>query len=163
MPKSLLPLYMDSNAWIDVVQRTSQGRLLEPILEAAEQDKATIVASTLIRAEVQGNKKSSSEQLEQIDSFMAQSYINYYAVTTDIADLARALARDRGIRTIDAIHIATCLSYGILWFITRDGAETKGKRTKLFKLNGYATSSGTLRVVTPEEYLTIHDLKNLYT
>ena len=106
--------YWDSCNFISLIaeDEAERAEICQRILEDAEAGRVVIVTSTLTIAEVirmRGSPMLTEDEEATISNFFLHRYILMYDVTRIIAENARKLAREHGIRPNDAIHLATAL------------------------------------------------------
>lgn len=107
-------LYWDSCNFISLISEDEVNRadICQHILEDAERGAAEIVTSALTIAEVikpKGSPMFTAEKEQKISEFFLHEYILIYDVTREIAESARKLSRQHGLKPRDAIHLATAL------------------------------------------------------
>ncbi len=106
-------IYWDSDAFLGYFKEEADKQdLCESVLEAAEEGKILIVTSALTLAEVlyvQKKPKLPIKMRRKIDDFFKQPYISVQNVTRNVAEKARDIVWDNGVRPKDAIHVATAL------------------------------------------------------
>lgn len=96
----------------------------ESVLAAADAGKLVIVTSALTIAEVlyvKGHTPMPPEKRSTVSNFFKQPYISVQNVTRKIAELARELTWDHGIKPKDAVHVATALVNKVPVLNTFDG------------------------------------------
>lgn len=107
--------YWDSDAFLGHFNgEPDKVAACESVLQAAEAGRILIVTSALTLAEVlyvKGHKPMPPEKRQIVSGFFKQPYISVQNVTRKIAELARDLYWDSGVRPQDAIHVATALTY----------------------------------------------------
>lgn len=97
--------------------------LLNPLFESIEKGDLTGVTSTvtLVETLVHPIKSKNTELIRQIKSMLLESEnILTFDLTDEIAEQAASLRATYGIKTPDAIQIATALSAGATTFLTND-------------------------------------------
>lgn len=108
-------MYWDSCNFISLVSEDEVERadICQHILEDAEAGSVEIVTSALTIAEVtkpKGSPMFTAQKEEIISSFFLHEYILIHDVTRPIAESARKLSREHGLKPRDAIHLATALA-----------------------------------------------------
>jgi predicted nucleic acid-binding protein len=129
--------YWDSNAFLAYFQE-EDGRVdsCEAVLEEAEKGKILIVTSALTLAEVlalRGKTRlpPNPKLKKTVIDFFKNEYIAVQNVTREVAELARDLVWDRGIKPKDAVHVASAMAAGCTIFETYDNPLIrKGKKIK---------------------------------
>jgi predicted nucleic acid-binding protein len=138
--------YLDSNVYLAWL-RGEQGRAetARELLTAGEEHRLTIVASTLVYAEVCGHGEVRSAEAEDVDAkirtFFERGFLRWVEVDLPAARQARTLSREHGLRGADAIHLASAIRGRTERFMTWD--------TKDFPIG--QTVEG-VRVQEPEAY-----------
>ena len=107
-------LYWDPCNFISLVSEDEVNRadICQHILEDAEHGTVEIVTSALTIAEVikpKGSPTFTADKEQKISEFFLHEYILIYDVTREIAESARELSRQHGLKPRDAIHLATAL------------------------------------------------------
>lgn len=107
-------LYWDSCNFISLISEDEVERadICQHILEDAERGAIEIVTSALTIAEVvkaKGSPMFTAENDQKISEFFLHEYILIHDVTREIAEGARKLSRQHGLKPRDAIHLATAL------------------------------------------------------
>lgn len=130
--------YWDSNAFLAYFQE-EEGRVdsCEAVLEEAEKGKILIVTSALTLAEVlaiRGKERLPPNPIlkKKVIDFFKNEYIAVQNVTREVAELARDLVWDKGIKPKDAVHVASAIAAGVTVFETYDKPlEKKGGKVGL--------------------------------
>jgi predicted nucleic acid-binding protein len=105
--------YWDSDcflAWLQSEAGKADG--CREVLEAADEGKILLITSALTLAEVlylRGGRPIPKARKDAVVDFFKNEYIAVRNVTRHIAEMARELVWDHGIRPKDAIHVATAL------------------------------------------------------
>lgn len=117
-------IYWDSNAFLALLnQEAGKTEKCEDVWVGAENGLFLIATSTLTVAEViymKGVPKLDPAKRPKVNSFFRASHIVQKPLTRTIAELARDVVWDLGIKPKDAIHIATAVYYKIQKFHTFD-------------------------------------------
>ena len=116
-------VYVDANVLIYSVERIEPYRsLLEPMWEQAQGGSLTVASSTVIVTEVlvkpirEGNSEIESQYREVFASNAFRLLNASYALFEDAA----RLRAETGLKTPDALHVATALSMGCALFVSND-------------------------------------------
>jgi predicted nucleic acid-binding protein len=125
MPNDTL-IYWDSCVFIDLIEKTpARYPVLEEIVASAERGEVRIVTSAIALAEVSRLNNLSGVLPEWKEKLIVQFFENDYialrAVDRAIAEIARPIIRGHGLKTADAIHIATALQAKVQVLHTYDG------------------------------------------
>lgn len=109
--------YWDSDAFLGHLKNEpDKVDACESVLAAAKDGKIIIVTSALTLAEVlyiKGKDKIPVKDRQAVTDFFKHRYISVQNVTRAIAETARDVYWDFGIRPQDAIHVATALTLKI--------------------------------------------------
>lgn len=123
--------YWDANTFLAYFQE-EEGRVdaCEAVLEEAEKGKVLIVTSALTLAEVlalRGAKRLPPKPglKKKVIDFFKNEYIAVQNVTREVAELARDLVWDNGIKPKDAIHVASAIAADVAFFETYDKPLTR--------------------------------------
>jgi predicted nucleic acid-binding protein len=118
--------YWDANAFLAYfLEEADRVDSCEAVLEDAEKGKILIVTSALTLAEVlalRGAKRlrPNPKLKKKVIEFFKNEYIAVQNVTREIAELARDLVWDKGIKPKDAIHVASAIAAEAPVFETYD-------------------------------------------
>ena len=124
MPEPLR-FYLDSNVYLAWL-RGEEGRVdtARELLTAGEERRLTIIASTLIYAEVCGHGEVRSPDAEDVDAkiraFFEHGFLRWVEVDLPTARHARMLSRAHGLRGADAIHLSSAIRGKAERFMTWD-------------------------------------------
>lgn len=113
-PVSGLRRYWDSCNFISMIteDEAERAEICQRILDDGEAGKLVIITSTLTIAEVihmRGRPMLTDDEETTISNFFLHSYILLHDVTRIVAENARKLARQHGLRPNDSIHLSTAL------------------------------------------------------
>lgn len=88
-----------------------------------------------------GVKKKGRQDLAQDYKLLLSHLPNFdiYSIDEKIVDVASTMRATYGIRTPDAIHVATAIAKGATLFVTNDRALKKIKEIKVVSLNDLQT------------------------
>lgn len=106
--------YWDSCNFLSLIAEDEVARadICQHILEDAEAHKTSIITSAFTIAEVIHPKGKSILTVAQesiIANFFLHEYVLIHDVTRAVAEDARKLSREHGLKPSDAIHLATAL------------------------------------------------------
>lgn len=147
-------LYWDSCNFISLISEDEIQRadICQHILEDAEDGSVEIVTSALTIAEVikpKGSPTFTAQKEHMISSFFLHEYILIHDVTRAIAENARKLSMEHGLKPRDAIHLATALAVdGVEVFQTWDAKDFSELDVPI--RIGVPTWTGTLRMPLDE-------------
>jgi len=117
--------YLDSNVYLAWL-RGENGRVdtARELLTAGEEHRLTIVASTLVYAEVCGHGEVRSPDADEVDAkirtFFERGFLRWVEVDLPTARHARMLSRAHGLRGADAIHLSSAIRGKAERFMTWD-------------------------------------------
>lgn len=115
---------LDTCVFIDFLQGASSGNRAEiarEIFSAAEQGTFTIVASTMVIAELVRDQTdiALAGQHLRLDSFLQQPFLEWVTLDFQTARLARQLARDHNKKQVhDMVHLASAIRGNADCFLT---------------------------------------------
>lgn len=116
--------YWDSNVFLGWLNdEKDKAPECEGVLDAAEEGKVEIVTSALTLTEVikkKGEKPIPKEHEQKIRDFFEQPWIIVRDVDRFVAERARDLIWSQGLKSADAIHLATALRLGLTVMDTYD-------------------------------------------
>jgi predicted nucleic acid-binding protein len=116
--------YWDSDCFLGWLQEEDDKvPLCRPVIREAEAGKLTLVTSALTLAEVLMLRHGTpipKEAAETVERFFEHEWIEVSEVDRFIAEQARRLVWDHGIRPKDAIHVATALDADVVQLDTFD-------------------------------------------
>lgn len=124
--KKLTRCYWDSTCFIAWLKPEPERRArCQEVLRAAERGELQIVTSAISLIEVvkldKGPLLITQEKEKKIREFFKHQYIVIVQVTRPLAEHARSLIWNEGLRPKDAIHAATAISEKLTDFHTFDG------------------------------------------
>jgi predicted nucleic acid-binding protein len=127
----LICRYWDSTNFISLIAEDEPARadICQRILEDAEQGNCRIIISALTIAEVikpKGQPVLAEDAETTISDFFLHDYISVYDLTRAIAENARKLAREHGLKPNDAIHLATTMAARVDVFETYNTNDFAG-------------------------------------
>ena len=123
--------YWDSTNFISLIAEDEPARadICQHILEDADQGNCRIIISALAIAEVikpKGQPVLAEDAETTISNFFLHDYISVYDLTRTIAENARKLARQHGLKPNDAVHLATAIGAGVDVFETYNTNDFSG-------------------------------------
>lgn len=107
-------VYLDSCVYLAwVCGEEGRTEVARELLTAGQDRRLTIVASTLVFAEVCGHGKVRIPEAEEVDAkiraFLEQGFLRWREVDLPTARKARDLSRQLGLRGADALHLASAI------------------------------------------------------
>ena len=123
--------YWDSTNFISLIaeDELSRADTCQRILEDAEQGNSQIVISALTIAEIikpKGQPVLSEDAETTISNFFLHDYILVCDLTRAVAEDARKLARQHGLKPNDAVHLATAIATKVDMFETWNTNDFSG-------------------------------------
>ena len=111
---SILRRYWDSCDWISLIaeDEVARAEICERILDEAAIGECVIITSAFALAEVvkaRGRVTLTVDEETAITGFFEHSYIKVHDVTRAVAEKARGIVRQHGLKPPDAVHLATAL------------------------------------------------------
>lgn len=142
---SLSPIALDTGPWILwIEQNPAFLPVVGPIFREIEEGRATAVTSVMTVLEVlTGAKRQEDDVLvRRYESLFTESAgVVVLDVDMDIARRAAGLRALYGVRTADAIHLATALAAGASAFVTTDRRLARVKEVEVRVLKAVSKSS----------------------
>lgn len=133
-------VYWDSCCFIGLLQdEKDKAPALVDLCQKAAADDLVIVTSALTIAEVcklPGTTLQADDQAKKILEFFENPYVVIRALDRLIGERANTIARQHGIKPLDAVHLATGILSSCEVFYTYD--SKKGKNKGLLTHNGAA-------------------------
>jgi predicted nucleic acid-binding protein len=130
-------VYWDSCCFIGLLQdEKDKAPALADLARQAAADDLVIVTSALAIAEVcklPDTGTQPEEQTRKVLEFFENPYIIVRTLDRGIAERANRIARDTGVKPLDAVHLATGIITGCAVFYTYDG---KSGKKGLLRYNG---------------------------
>lgn len=112
---------LDALIFIYVINADPEfGPHARTILKLIELGLVQAVSSQLTYLEALASPKLQPADLAEIERLLDRSSVNFYSVDMSVLNQAAALRRRYGLRTPDAIHIATALNHKATHFVTND-------------------------------------------
>lgn len=116
--------YWDSDCFLGhLLSEPDKEKQCAAVLEEAKNGNVLIVTSALTVAEVlnlRGKLPLPKAERDKVVAFFKNPFIHVRNVTRRVAESARDMVWDHGIKPKDAIHVATALDAGLLMFNTFD-------------------------------------------
>lgn len=144
---ALSPIALDTGPWILWIEQNQAFLpVVEPIFRAIEEGRATAVTSVMTVLEVlTGAKRRKDDVLvRRYESLFTESAgVVVLDIDMDIARRAAELRAKYGVRTADAIHLATALAAGASAFVTTGRRLARVKEIEVRVLK--AASKGSKR------------------
>lgn len=115
-------VYLDANIWIYFLDGNSEfGEKSKKLFTHLDSTGTEVCFSALNFTEILGSKAKSDEQIAQTWEFVLGSELLSLEMITPITALKAAeLRRKYGIRTADALHLATAITHNCEKFYTND-------------------------------------------
>ncbi len=131
----------DSSCFIYFLEDNPKfGDLAELIFESAEKNKIALIASVLVSVEVlTGYRRANDYSAEQEFKQMLKDFpaIEIYEASNKLIDYIVDLRTKYGIKTPDAIHLATAIEHKADVFVTNDRQLKKVKEIAILYLEDY--------------------------
>ncbi len=125
-------IYLDTSVYNRPFDDQAQPRIwletlaLSVILQLVESGEVELVASSVVAYE--NSRNPFAERQEWVERVMALA-ADYRPVTPAIRDRAASL-QETGIKSLDALHVATAEAAGAAWFITVDNRLIRNYRRR---------------------------------
>ncbi len=115
--------YLDAQSWITALSGAGPyAEDLREVLAAADRAELVIVTSVLMPLEVLGGPtdRRTAESAERAMRALSRSTVLRVDVTTRVVNDARELRLQHGLRSMDALHLASAVAGGADAFLTND-------------------------------------------
>ncbi len=141
--------YLDTSVHVADIQNEAGREVSAQILRAAELGDLTIVASTLVIAElVHASGRPvlvTPAQDEAIERRFLNGWTELVELDVAIAIRARRIAREHGLKPADAVHVATAIEAGADVFLSWDDRLSYRDIGKLACRRPYLVGSSEMR------------------
>ncbi len=134
-------VFLDTAPFIYFIEKSSRYHdLMKPVISLIDAQESQGVTSTITLLEVlvhplrDGNKKLADRYKEIL---LSSSGLRTYVISHEISERAALLRAKHGLRTPDAIQLATALISKVDCFLTNDPALKKVKELKVVVLDDY--------------------------
>ena len=108
-------VYLDADIYLALIKgETGRVEIARSLLDGGQEKRFTIVASTLIYAEVCGHgevrvAQDAVDVDQKVSAFFEHGFIQWVEVDLVVAREARRLSREHRLRGADAIHLASAV------------------------------------------------------
>lgn len=127
-PDKIRRALLDASALIGVIKGDPEFKCLQSLLAAVDRGEITLVESTAILAEVVPEHATDPSRLarETVRALLESPTTQLIDVSTAIARKAGELRVEPGLKTWDAVHLATAILAGVDVLIVRDHKFPEG-------------------------------------
>lgn len=127
-PNQISSALLDASALIGVIKGDPEFKCLRSLLAAVDREDVTLVESTAILAEVVPEHPTdvSRDAREKVRALLESEATQLVDVSTSVARKAGGLRVKHGLKTWDAVHLATAILAGVDVVIVRDHKFPKG-------------------------------------
>ena len=129
-PNKIEKALLDASALIGVIKGEPEFECLKSLLAAVDRGEVVLVESTAILAEVQPGHTRDSEQhrraRESVRALLESPTTQLVDVSTAVARKAGSLRVRHGMKTWDAVHLATAILERVDVLVVRDGKFPNG-------------------------------------
>jgi predicted nucleic acid-binding protein len=134
--------YWDSCLFIDFAQDTTPGgsersKIFKELVRTARAGGSVILLSNIVLAEVRIKNPKNGEHKELLHELLEvdRPFVQFYAVTREIALCARDEGGKHNLQVMDSIHVATSIIGKADVLFTYDGTSKKSKNDSLLSKN----------------------------
>jgi predicted nucleic acid-binding protein len=120
--------YLDADAWIHALQGTEDGiQILRPLLAAVDVGRLRLAVSALMPVELLGGGSDSrtNEQEERALAALRRPNVIEIPVNRSLVLHARRLRIEHGLKSMDALHLASAMRGGADAYLTYDQAALR--------------------------------------
>jgi predicted nucleic acid-binding protein len=153
-PEKITSALLDASSLLGVVTGEETVAGLKPLLAAVDREEIRLVESTAILIEVRPHHSGDSpENVRVRDDLLAllQSRKTHLVdVSTMVARKAGQLAADLGLKTWDAVHLATAILSGVDVLIVRDHKFPEGDYEGVWVTGPFDINEGNLLSLLPD-------------
>lgn len=132
----------DSCLFIDFAQDTTPGgnaksKIFKDLVRVARAGGSIILLSNIVLAEVRLKNPKNGDHKELLQELLEvnRPFVQFYAVSREIALCARDEGGKRNLSVMDSIHVATALVGKADVLFTYDGTSKKSKNDNLLQYN----------------------------
>lgn len=129
-PDKITSALLDASSLLGVVTGEQAFTCLKPLLAAVDRDEIRLVESTAILIEVRPHHNGDSPENARVRAdllaLLQSRKTHLVDLNTVVARKAGQLAADLGMKTWDAVHLATAILSGVDVLIVRDGKFPEG-------------------------------------
>lgn len=129
-PEKIKSALLDASALLGLVTGEPAFACLKPLLDAVDRGDIRLVESTAILVEVRPHHGRDDEQNARVRadllSLLQSERTQLVDVNTVVARKAGQLATDLGLKTWDAVHLATAILAKVDVLVVRDGRLPEG-------------------------------------
>ena len=127
-----IPLvYLDTSVWLQVINPDDPHQMADKLILAAADGRINLVASWLLRAEIQTSAGPNIEPsiVSAVDALLDNDGIRWVAVDRFVAAKALEVSRltPRRLAGADAVHLATAVLEGADYLMVIDKGFPRGK------------------------------------
>jgi predicted nucleic acid-binding protein len=154
-PEKITSALLDASSLLGVVTGEQAFTCLKPLLEAVDREEIRLVESTAILIEVRphhnGDGPENVRVREDLLALLQSRKTQLVDVNTVVARKAGQLATDLGLKTWDAVHLATAILSGVDVLIVRDGKFPEGDYEGVWVTGPFDINEGNLLSLLPDE------------
>lgn len=131
MPSRIESALLDASALIGVIKGEPEFEGLKSLLAAVDRGEVILVESTTILAEVQPDHTEDTglhaHARQAVRALLESPTTQLVDVSTTVARKAGDLRVEHGLKTWDAVHLATAILAGVDVLVVRDGKFPNGE------------------------------------
>lgn len=131
-------VYVDTSPIIYSLEKHEQYEsLLQPLWQAMDEHQANIVTSslTLLETLIIPFRKKDSDLIDKFEAFLTGTNLILASISNEILLHAAKLRAELNLKTPDAIHAATALSFDCKLFLTNDADFRRVESLNIVILN----------------------------
>lgn len=146
---------LDASSLLGVVTGDPDFACLKSLLAAVDRGEVRLVESSAILVEVrphhEGDGPENARVRDDLLALLESRRTQLVDVNTVVARKAGQLAADLGLKTWDAVHLATAILAGVDVLIVRDGRFPEGDYEGVWVTGPFDLNEGTIFGLMPDE------------
>lgn len=147
-PEKVTSALLDASALLGVVTGDPDFACLKSLLDAVDTGQVRLVESTAILVEVRPRHDSDGEEnarvREDLLALLQSRQTQLVDVSTVVARKAGEIAAELGLKTWDAIHLATAILARVDVLVARDGRFPEGEYEGVYVTGPFELNEGNL-------------------
>lgn len=147
-PEKVRSALLDASSLLGVVTGDPDFACLRSLMTAVDRGEVELVESTAILVEVrphyEGDSEANARVRDDLLALLQSPHTRLVDVNTMVARKAGQLAADLGLKTWDAVHLATAILAGVDVLVVRDGKFPKDDYEGVWVTGPFDLNEGTI-------------------